>query len=192
MEIPIDNIFKEVTENNDQEAFRTLFFQFYSPLCVFANRYISDPMVCEDIVQETFSRIWEKRKQIFVTSSFRNFLVTMVRNGCIDYLRKQEQETNWVQWKLEVTSEETNGEIYTLQELQNLLEEALKKLPAPIRISFILNRFEGKKYIEIADAQHISVKTVEAHISKALKFLRTELKDYLPMLLFLLADYNQQ
>lgn len=185
---PIDELFKKVTENDDREAFRALFFQFYSPLCVFAGRYVDNDMVCEDIVQEAFFRIWERRKRIFVASSFRNFIVTMVRNGCIDYLRKREQESCWMQWKLDVASEESCGDVYSIQELQVLLKEALKKLPDSVRTSFVMNRFEGKKYAEIAEVQQISVKTVEAHISKALKLLRTELKDYLPVLLILLSD----
>lgn len=185
---PIDELFKKVTENDDRKAFRALFFQFYSPLCVFAGRYVDNDMACEDIVQEVFFRIWERRKRIFVASSFRNFIVTMVRNGCIDYLRKREQESSWMQWKLDVASEESCGDVYTMQELQVLLKGALEKLPDSVRTSFVMNRFEGKKYAEIAEVQQISVKTVEAHISKALKLLRTELKDYLPVLLILLSD----
>lgn len=186
-----DRLFKDMAEDNDQDAFRVLFLQFFSPLCVFANRYVEDKETCEDIVQDTFMRIWEKRKGIFITSSFRNFIVTSVRNSCIDYLRKQDLENNWVQWRIDVDSEENNGDIYTLRELQSILKEALSKVPENIRTTFEMNRFEGKKYAEIAELKQISVKTVESHICKVLKYLRTELKDFLPLLLLILSE-NQQ
>lgn len=186
-----DRLFKDMAEDDDQDAFRVLFLQFFSPLCVFANRYVEDKETCEDIVQDTFMRIWEKRKGIFITSSFRNFIVTSVRNSCIDYLRKQELENNWVQWRIDVDSEENNGDIYTLRELQSILKEALSKVPENIRTTFEMNRFEGKKYAEIAELKQISVKTVESHICKVLKYLRTELKDFLPLLLLILSE-NQQ
>ena len=80
---------------------------------------------------------------------------------------------------------EPDGDIYSIVELRAILAEALDKLPENTRVIFEKNRFEGKKYAEIAEEQQISVKTVEAHISKALKILRVELKDYLPLLLLL-------
>lgn len=113
-----------------------------------------------------------------------NFLVTSVRNNCIDYLRKQELELAWKQWKIS-KGDEPSGDIYSIVELRTMLSEALDKLPENTRLIFEKNRFEGKKYTEIAEEQQISVKTVEAHISKALKILRVELKDYLPFLILL-------
>ena len=81
--------------------------------------------------------------------------------------------------------DEPSGDIYSIVELRTMLAEALDKLPENTRLIFEKNRFEGKKYTEIAEEQQISVKTVEAHISKALKILRVELKDYLPFLILL-------
>ena len=160
------------------------FFQFFSPLCIFAHRYIERWETCEDVVQESFLKIWENRKSIRIETSARNFLVTSVRNNCIDYLRKQELELAWKQWKIS-KGDEPSGDIYSIVELRTMLAEALDKLPENTRLIFEKNRFEGKKYTEIAEEQQISVKTVEAHISKALKILRVELKDYLPFLILL-------
>ena len=159
----IDKLFWNIAVNDDENAFKTLFFQFFSPLCIFAHRYIERWETCEDVVQESFLKIWENRKSIRIETSARNFLVTSVRNNCIDYLRKQELELAWKQWKIS-KGDEPSGDIYSI---------------------FEKNRFEGKKYTEIAEEQQISVKTVEAHISKALKILRVELKDYLPFLILL-------
>ena len=176
-----DELFRLVVYRDDREAFRTLFFQFYSPLCVFAGRYIPDSaMVCEDVVQDVFVRMWERRGSLVAVSSFRNFVVTMVRNACIDHLRRQRQEHSWQQWRLQADSADAVGDIYSADELRALLDEALARLPDSVREAFVMSRFDGKKYAEIAQLQQVSVKTVEAHIGKALRFLRTELRDYLP------------
>ena len=183
----IDSLFWRIAIKDDEIAFRTLFFQFISPLCVFAHRYIDRWETCEDIVQETFFKIWKNRKNIEINTSSRNFLITSVKNTCIDFLRKQETEQNWQQKEIENnTSWYTSGDIYSTIELEQMLSAALAKLPDNIRIVFEKNRFEGMTYAEIAVEHNISVKTVEAYMTKALKHLRVELKDYLPLIILLL------
>lgn len=183
----IDSLFWKIAIKDDEIAFRTLFFQFFSPLCVFAHRYIDSWETCEDIVQETFFKIWKNRKNIEISTSSRNFLITSVKNSSIDYLRKQETELNWQQKEIERNSSTyTSGDIYSTIELEQMLSSALAKLPDNIRIVFEKNRFEGMTYTEIATEHNISVKTVEAYMTKALKHLRVELKDYLPLIILLL------
>lgn len=183
----IDSLFWRIAIQDDEIAFRTLFFQFFSPLCVFAHRYIDSWETCEDIVQETFFKIWKNRKNIEINTSSRNFLITSVKNTCIDYLRKQETEQNWQQKEIENnTSWYTSGDIYSTIELEQMLSAALAKLPDNIRIVFEKNRFEGMTYSQIAAEHNISVKTVESYMTKALKHLRVELKDYLPLMILLL------
>lgn len=183
----IDSLFWKIALKDDEIAFRTLFFQFFSPLCVFAHRYVDSWENCEDIVQETFFKIWKNRKYIEINTSSRNFLITSVKNSCIDFLRKQETEQNWQQKEIENnTSWHTSGDIYSTIELEQMLAAALAKLPDNIRIVFEKNRFEGMTYAEIATEHNISVKTVEAYMTKALKHLRVELKDYLPLIILLL------
>ena len=125
-----------------------------------------------------FSQIWENRKSIRIETSARNFLVTSVRNNCIDYLRKQELELAWKQWKIG-KGDEPSGDIYSIVELRTMLAEALDKLPENTRLIFEKNRFEGKKYAEIASNLSLSVKTVEAEMTKALRTLRDELEIYM-------------
>ena len=183
----IDSLFWRIAIKDDEIAFRTLFFQFFSPLCVFAHRYVDRWETCEDIVQETFFKIWKNRKNIEINTSSRNFLITSVKNTCKDFLRKQETEQNWQQKEIENnTSWYTSGDIYSTIELEQMLSAALAKLPDNIRIVFEKNRFEGMTYTEIAAEHNISVKTVEAYMTKALKHLRVELKDYLPLIILLL------
>ncbi len=181
----IDQLFLRIALKDDEEAFRTLFFEFFSSLCVFAHKYIDSWETCEDIVQDNFYKIWRNRKSIEITTSARNFLITSVRNSCIDYLRKQQNERNWQENENE--DKQTYNDLYSHIELEQMLNEALTKLPDNIREIFEMNRFEGKTYKEIAEIKQISVKTVEANITKALKHLRIELKDYLPLVLLLLG-----
>ena len=179
----VDYLIIRISVNDDEEAFRKLFYDFFSPLCVFAQRYIDCKETCEDIVQETFYKIWKNRKYLDIKTSGRNFLVTIVRNNCLDYLRHKSTEANYIEQKLVNMREDYDEDLYTTEELENLINEALDKLPEQIASTFRMNRFEGKTYNEIAVEKGISVKTVEAYMTKALKFLRCELKDYLPLLI---------
>ena len=180
-----DMLFRKVSLQDDEEAFRILFYDFFAPLCVFAHRYLEEMETCEDIVQETFYRIWKNRKDLDIQISARNFLITSVRNACLDLIRKQEIEKRWIEKRLEEDTEEEYEDLYTTQELELLLNQALDKLPEQVASTFRMNRFGGKTYMEIAEEKQISVKTVEAYMTRALKFLRIELKDYLPILLIL-------
>ncbi len=179
-----DELFQRILFHDDEYAFRQVFYDFFAPLCVFAHRYISSMEDCEDLVQDVFYRIWKKRKGVYIDSSARNFLLACVRNACVDFLRRQEVEARGMEiFCRKISPAEEN--LYTTRELEQLLEEALAKLPRQIETVFRLNRFGGKTYAEIAEEKHISVKTVEAYMTKALKFLRKELNDYLSVLVLL-------
>lgn len=181
-----ENLFRKVAFLDDEQAFKQLFLEFYPALCVFAMRYITQEETVKDIVQDVFFKIWKNRKCTDITTSFRNFLITSVRNGCTDYLRKRERENRYLE-KNELTAISISSEdVYTLKELETAISDALAKLPPNVREAFEMNRFKGMTYNEIADNMTVSPKTVEAYISKALKILRVELGDFLPFLLLFL------
>lgn len=185
----IDYLFEQIIFNDSEQAFQKLFFDFFGPLCVFAHRYISERAKCEDIVQEVFFQIWKNRRKIIITTSARNYLITNVRNACIDSLRREELEKSYIE-KSSTKSEADPSDIMTLlsvSELENNINIALAKLPGNVRHTFELSRFEDKTYNEIATEMKISVKTVESHIGKALKLLRIELQEYLPFVLLFLG-----
>ncbi|MDR1676610.1 MAG: RNA polymerase sigma-70 factor [Tannerella sp.] len=177
-----DEQFRKVAMKDDESAFRTLFYQFFTPLCGYAMRYVPNREDREDIVQETFLKLWKNRKSLEVNRSFRNFLVTSVKNACIDFRRRQDTEANGKEGLAHHPIDESPEELYAVTELEQMLDTALARLPEAVRNAFVMNRFEGKAYSEIAEAQQISVKTVEAYMSKALKLLRAELSDFLPAL----------
>lgn len=181
--ISYNDLFLKIAIKDDQRAFKKLFFDFYPSLCVFAGRYISSTEVCEDIVQEVFLNIWENRKTLEIHTSFRNFLITSVRNKCNDYLRRRSTHDKYLENRFEIDLSKTPDDVYTLKELQEMLQLALEKLSPHIREAFEMSRSKKMTYKEIAKAMDISPKTVESYISQSLKVLREELQDYLPLVL---------
>lgn len=176
-----ENLFRKIAFNDDQQAFRSLFFDFYPALCVFAGRYIDSPETCEDIVQDTFFHLWQHRKNIEITSSFRNLLVTSVKNNCLDYLRKRDVRQRYAENHAFSETIDSPEEIYTMREIERILHSALEKLPENIRRAFELSRYQNMTYNQIAQEMNVSPKTVESYLGKALRMLRSELKDYLPL-----------
>ncbi|MFT4071674.1 MAG: RNA polymerase sigma-70 factor [Dysgonamonadaceae bacterium] len=178
-----ETLFRKIAIQDDEYAFKELFFEFYPALCVFAKRYINDKEACKDIVQDIFLKIWEKRKNLDINTSFRNFIITSVKNRCIDYLRKN-NPVEEIEGKEFTAGIETPESVYSKSELETIIQHALNKMEPHLRRVFEMNRFEGLTYNEIASELNISPKTVEAQMSKALKFLRVELKDFIPFIVF--------
>lgn len=180
-----ETLYLKIVLEDDHEAFKKLFFEFYPSLCVFAGRYIISPDICEDIVQDVFFNIWKNRKSLNIHSSFRNFLVTSVKNSCTDHLRKESSHNKYIENQTSTSTSPSPIDVYTTNELQEMLQSALDKLPQNIQSAFDMSRNKNMTYKEIALEMDISPKTVESYISRALKTLREELKDYLPLLLLL-------
>lgn len=184
--IPIDSLFWKIAIQDDEIAFKELFHQFFASLCVFSARMLGCNYTAEDIVQDVFMKIWRNRKDIEITTSTRNFLITSVRNATLDHLRRCQSKEKYMQQcadNLKASSHSTDlVDLYAVTELEEMIKSALSKLPENVRESFELNRFEMKTYAEIAEIKQISIKTVESHISKSLKILRVKLSDYLPFI----------
>lgn len=174
-----ENLFIKVAYKDDEQAFKELFLEFYPSLCVFALRYVTQEEIARDIVQDVFFKIWKCRKNIDINTSFRNFLITSVRNDCTDFLRKQEVENRYMMKNMSSVTYTSPEELYTLKELKTIIDEALVNLPPKVREAFEMNRFKGMTYVAIAEKMTVSPKTIEVYISKALKILRVKLRDYL-------------
>ena len=183
----IDFMLRSITLHDDEVAFRYLFEHYYPSLCLFAKRFIDDRETREDIVQEVFFRLWDKRKQITVTSSAQNYLLTSVRNLCLNYLRRQEVEQPFEESVFDQPDDEEGDRLIQLRELEEQLAQALAQLPPEYRLAFELNRMEGKSLEEVAQRMGVSTRTVERYRDKAIALLQTELKEYLPLFLLLFA-----
>lgn len=175
--------------NRDPDWFDELFKQYSKPLFYYAAKFVDDE-ASRDIVQDVFVKLWSD-KTIVIRQSLNALLFTMVRNSCLQYLEKQKVRNKYLEsTKLNLQEEELRfymEEKTSLieQELEGKLNEALNSLPERCRQIFVMSRYENKKNKEIAMELDISVKAVEKQITKALAAIRTELKDYMPLLLFL-------
>lgn len=183
----IDFMLRSITLHDDEVAFRYLFEHYYPSLCLFAKRFIDDRETREDIVQEVFFRLWDKRKQITVMSSAQNYLLTSVRNLCLNYLRRQEVQQPFEESLFDQPDDEEGDRLIQLRELEEQLAQALAQLPPEYRLAFELNRMEGKSLEEVAQRMGVSTRTVERYRDKAIALLQTELKEYLPLFLLLFA-----
>lgn len=164
----------------DEVSFKELFDLYYPPLCIYANRYIDDMASCEDIVQEAFAQLWAKKEKIVITGSLRNYLVSTVKNLCIDYLRRTSSHRKYIDAlpsAEDPRSDYAPDEIYTKAELEKMLEKALDSLPDTYRTVFEMNRIEGISYDEIAKTLNISVRTAKRYKEYARKTLENELKN---------------
>lgn len=165
-------------------VFDYFFDKYYQGLCVYAYRILKSSSEAEDLVQDFFVRILENRKNIFIDTSLKSYFIRSVHNRCLDNLAHRKVKMNHEQFRLKMMSEDDIHDYPLLDsELTRQIELAIQKLPDGIRETFVLNRFEGFTYQQIATQENISVKTVEYRISRALAILRKDLGDYLLFLL---------
>lgn len=171
----------------DEKAYEMLFREYYNSLCHFSYKIVKDTVIAEEIVQDIFYYLWDKRNAIELTISLKSYLFKSVHNNSLKYLRHQKVVIDHAS-KVRIT-QENNFEIQEnyaeLGEITHIIHKTLNGLPERTREIFNLNRNEGLKYLEIADQLNISIKTVEAHMSNVLKLFRENLKDYLLIFLFL-------
>ena len=171
------------------ESFDEIFRQYAKPLFYYAAKFVGDDQA-KDIVQDTFAKLWAD-KSLVITKSLNSLLFTTIRNRCLQQLEKEKVRNKYVEStrhklqaeELQFFIEERSSLIE--QELEDKFNEVLKNLPDRCGQIFRMSRFENKKNREIADELDISVKAVEKQISKALSTIRSEMKDYLPLMIFL-------
>ncbi|KAF0197771.1 MAG: RNA polymerase sigma-70 factor ECF subfamily [Bacteroidetes bacterium] len=165
----------------DRDSFEQLFRAEYKGLCYFAQKYVKDRDAAREIVQDSFISLWEKRATIDTGRSVKSYLTAVIHNKCHNYLRDNRKfDTNLLQVEnlFELGSvDETD--ILVTRELHQSIGEAIAELPEKCREIFLLNRYENLKYQQIADQLGISVKTVEAQMSKALQHMRIRLAGYI-------------
>lgn len=177
----------EAMKRDSHEAFSTLFHAYYKDLVLFGGSYIADQAVCEDIVQNVFLNLWKNRQSISIHTSLKSYLLKSTQNYCLDELRHRQIIEEHIDYELEhgTTDCDELEEYILYSDLYEHLQGALAQLDSLDRKVFEMSRMKNIRYQEIADKLNISVRTVEVHISKALKQLRILLKDYyLPVLLF--------
>lgn len=162
--------------------FEVMYKTHYSALCSYAHGFLKDPDAAEEVVQEMMFRIWTGRESLVIETSLRSYLFRAVRNGCMNVLKHlniREEYKSFREREMGETQRSNEDEMI-VSELEQKIREAIDHLPVERRKVFILSRYDGLTYGQIAEKLGLSVKTVENQMGKALKSLREELSDYLP------------
>lgn len=187
MERRDDPTLLQAIRHGDTTAFDTLFRTYYEPLCHYAGSLTDGDLdEAEDLVQQTFVKLWEQRTAFEVQWSVKAYLYKMVHNRCLNRLRDARTRDKYKAYNAEQLEQGHEHDPGAASELNDRILQALTALPPECRRIFELSRFEELKYREIADQLGISIKTVETQMGKALRLMRTELADYLVTLIAIL------
>lgn len=178
----------------DIRDFEMLFKEHYENLCSYAYLFLKDTDTSEDAVQEVFYKLWKSRDKISIDTSIKSYLFRAVRNSCmnvIEHLKVKEGYRDSTAQGLE-GDQHTSVDQSIVNELEQKIKETIDLLPSERRKVFMMSRYEGLKYREIAKELNISVKTVENQMYQALIFMREHLKEYLPLILWLIFLRNSK
>ncbi len=173
-------------QEGSETAYKALFLKYYSPLSEYASQYIQD-MEAEELVQDLMLYLWESRKSLFIQSSLESYLFTATRHRCLNAIKKNlyHKQTHHILYE-QLKDQIEDPDYYLLNELSANIEKAISELPDNYREVFILSRSSDMTNAQIAAQFGVSVKTVEYRITQSIKVLRIKLKDYLPLIAFLL------
>src|ERR1035437_3379738 len=169
-EIKADNMF----------AFDVLYKKYCKRVYKFGYSILKSPEESENIMQDVFLSLWENRHKVQKDSSIKSFVFTITYNIAISIIRKKARESQFIEYLKslqEITEEPVNVKL-EYNELKTKLDEIINALPQRQKEVYLLHRVEGLKYNEIAERLNISVKTIETHMSRALKTIREKLGNY--------------
>ncbi|MBJ6367246.1 RNA polymerase sigma-70 factor [Snuella sp. CAU 1569] len=180
-------------KKGDPKAYTFLVRTYHHKLCVYTYSLTNDSDQSEDIVQNVFVKIWNKRHKLKDDFSVKNYLYKMVYNEFIDQYRKQKITLSLEKKHIEALStiiEEKDEK--SLERLIAIVKQEIDKLPPKCKKTFLLSKEEGLTNIEIAEYLNVSIKTVEAHISKAFVLLRKAVGHKVNGILFLLFGNSKK
>jgi RNA polymerase sigma-70 factor (ECF subfamily) len=192
-----DNLLIDL-KNGNKNAFARVFSIYNSRLTYFAKAYVIDEEVALDLVQDAFLKLWENRKKLKDSTLPGAYLYTVTRNNCLNYLKHLKVEAKYHEkvtrnnLELELNYgalKMLEYDLYDFEEVQKIIDKTIESLSPQCKRVFMLSRFENLSNAEIVEKLGITVKAVEANITRALKIFRIELKDYLSILFFLSLPY---
>ena len=164
-----------------KEAYGHLFKLYHGELCNYMTAISGNPKIAEDIAQQTFIKIWENRKKLSLSKDkLKRYLFKVAYNLFIDSQRKKKKEFELLEnLKQEAYLELVDADTSLFEERLKKVEMEIDNLPEQCKKVFIMSKKEGLKYREISEQLHISIKTVEVHMAKAMKRLRAQLTSFL-------------
>lgn len=165
-------LFYSLKAGND-DALELLFNKYYSQLCIYAHSFLNDNNLSEDIITDLFADLWVKRKKIEIKQNFSAYIYKSAKNAALSYIRKKKLETVSFEEveNFDIASSQSTFSKYDKEQSDLKIQTIIKNIPPRSREVFVLHRFDGMKYKEISKLLSISVKTVENHMSTALKVL---------------------
>ncbi|WP_374172551.1 RNA polymerase sigma-70 factor [Flavobacterium tructae] len=190
------NLFESFKEG-DETAFTYFYDKYFRRIQSFSIQFIYDKDEAENLAQEAFLNLWQNRKDIESLNGIPSYLYTYAKSKCLNMIRHNKVKDKFKNDILNQKERELDIEILNsvqfdtleLNELERLIQESISDLPPKTKAVFIKKRFENKKNAEIAEEMQVTLKAVEAHMTKALKILKTKLSDYL-FLIFILIYNN--
>ncbi len=192
-ELDLFHSFKE----GDETAFKFFYDKYFKRIQSFSIQFIYDQDEAENLAQEALLHLWQSRENVESINGIQAFLFTYAKSKCLNLIRHNKVKNKFKNDLLNHKERELNIEVLNsiqfdpleLTELERIIHESISYLPPKTREVFIKKRFENKKNAEIAEELGVSLKAVEAHMTKALKILKTRLSDYL-FLIFILIYNN--
>lgn len=188
---------KAFPEQREETRFEDIYLSYFSKMKYFAKEYVISEEDAENIVQDVFVELWENKEMLNMHMNLIAYLFTTIKNKCLNHLRHklvvQEtacklQEEYTISLRMNLDSLEAfDNNLFSDQDIEKIISRALDTLSEKCRTIFIMSKIEGKKQKEIAQELNISINTIETQMGIAYKKLRIELKDYFPILLFILC-----
>ena len=179
----------------DEKTLEKVFIMYFNALCAYCQyKYGLQPEAAKDAVHTSFLKLWEARNTISAGVSLQAYIYRVVSNTCLDIIKHSKVAQRWkkeVSIGLDESVFDNGFEKIDLNLLSAQIETAVNELPLQMRKVFILCRYDGLKYAEIADTLGLSIKTVEVQMSKAMARIRSKLPDYpLSFFICLVACYS--
>jgi RNA polymerase sigma-70 factor (ECF subfamily) len=189
------NLFESFKEG-DETAFTYFYDKNFRRITSFSFQFIYDQDEAENLAQEAFLHLWQNRENVDSINGIQSFLYTYAKSKCLNMIRHNKVKDKFKSDILNQKEREMDIEILNsisfdtleLTELERLIHESINELPPKTREVFIKKRFEDKKNAEIAEEMQVTLKAVEAHMTKALKILKLKLSDYMFVLFMLICN----
>ena len=167
-----DMFLLQLIKNGDKQAFKYVFDTYFTALCRFMYLYLGDTQEAEDIASDIFASVWENRKKLEIRLTFKAYHFQAAKNRCLNAIRDRKATVSLDDINGQDTPQVSITDSLETEELNNLIQEAILSLPEKCREVFLQSRTKNLTNQEIAESMDISVKTVEAQITKALKQIR--------------------
>lgn len=187
--------FESFKEGNET-AFGYFYEKYFRRIQSFCVQFIYDAEEAENMAQEAFVHLWQNRDSVDSINGIQSFLYTYSKSKCLNLIRHNKVKDKFKNDLLNQKERELDIEVLNsisfdtleLTELERIIQESISDLPPKTREVFIKKRFENKKNSEIAAEMQVTLKAVEAHMTKALKILKTKLSDYLFLIFILICN----